>query len=164
MDGSFGLRAPAESLPKFSGNHAGLVVLYIASAEDEGDAAVTRSLGESIDGLRTARIGELHPVPPLECRPARRVVPEPFAELGARPDVSGPSVEPELLLRSAARPDAVHQDAVAVVRGGFVIGPLQADVAAGRNSHGTGPLLVGLEHLSDALVGVAIPIWFAAIV
>src|SRR5665811_1762786 len=99
------------------GNHHGLVVLAVARAEDEGDRAPTRPFGEGVECLRPIGVGELRPVARLELRPACRVVSEPRAQLRARAEVSRPGVEPELPLRPSARPDAVHQDAVAVVRG-----------------------------------------------
>jgi hypothetical protein len=107
----------------------GLVVVRVARTEDESDRAPTRSFGESVERLRSIRVDELCAVARLELPPTLGVVSEPFAELRARAEVLRPGIKPELLLRPPARPEAVDQDPVAVVRSRIVVSPLQSDVA-----------------------------------
>src|SRR5207237_4018428 len=67
----------------------------------------------------------------LKLRPSRRVVVEPFPQLGRGRHVLRPMVDRGRALRKTTRPDAVHEDAIAVVGRGRVINPLDGDMRHG---------------------------------
>ena len=96
-----------KSLLELICDHLGLVVFAIARAVDKGDWAQACLGGQVIKRLRLLRFPELRVITRPKLWPARRVVAEPLAELRARAEVSCPRVEPQSLLRSPSRPDAV---------------------------------------------------------
>src|SRR5690606_9913141 len=64
----------------------------------------------------------------LELGPTRRVMAEPFAQLGGRSDVLCPMVDRRLFLRYAARPDAVDQNTKSVLARRRLVDTLDGDL------------------------------------
>lgn len=63
----------------------------------------------------------------LKFGPPYRVVPKPLAKLGRGGKLLRPSVELRLLLADSAWPEPIHEDSLAVLFGGWIVGPLDLD-------------------------------------
>lgn len=97
----------------------GLVVVLVAGAEDERDAATVGQSEEMPDLILT--IPEFRSVAATELVPAVWIVDEPLPEFGARGHVAQPLVDLGPIARDASRPHSVDQHAVPVVAGRRVV-------------------------------------------
>jgi hypothetical protein len=95
---------------------------FIMRAVYEGDRAASRELADFSEWLSV--LSEFRHVPPTKLIPARRIVPEPFSQFGARCDVFKPVIYRGSLLAEASRPEPVDQDARAIFGRGMLVGPL----------------------------------------
>ena len=114
------------SLSEVAAESHGVIVLLIARAEDEGDTALAEEFAQIFDGLRL--LIELGEVAALEFFPLFGFVVEPLAEGGAGSNFLPPMVETEGLFADAAGPQAIHENAPAVVAGGGFLCALETDV------------------------------------
>lgn len=97
----------------------GAVVLLVLGGVDEGDGAGFGFLAQEGEGFFVGF--EFFPVAGLELLPPGRVVGEPFAEFGAGGDVFEPEVDGRLGLGQAAGPEALDEDALAIIFGGLFV-------------------------------------------
>src|SRR6185312_6220370 len=94
------------------GEHDGLIVLLVLGRVHERDGRVR---GDDLTQfLRRRVVVELGAIPRGELLEFLRVVPEPGAQLVARPDLLEPEVDGSSLFRDPARPESIDQYPIAV--------------------------------------------------
>ena len=104
-----------------------VVMCFVMRGIHERDGALARQCAQGIEQLRVwAQFGRIALVKRL---PARGVVTEPLAQLGAGRELLGPLIHGQTLLLDAPRPQAVNQYPRTVVVGWRVVGTLDPDMA-----------------------------------
>src|SRR5919202_4381392 len=106
-------------------DHDRLVVVLVTGAVDKRDVALARRREQ---GRQHVAAGvELAAVATLELSPALGIMPEPGAQLVARPDLLEPGLDVRRVLADAARPDAIDQEAAAIFGFCRCIHPFELD-------------------------------------
>src|SRR5689334_5018116 len=122
----FALADVASAAEKLVTQDDGVVMRLVANRIDQCDRALAGERAQLGDEIRM--LAQLLGVAVAKFIPALWVVMEPLAELGRWRDLLHPLVERGFLSRDSARPQAVDEDARAVLTRGRVVGPLQLDV------------------------------------
>ena len=111
----------------------------VLRGKDQGQGALPGKTAEARQHFAMA--GELRTIAAAEFGPSLRVMPEPFAELGAWRDVLEPIVELRFRFADSAWPQPINQDAPAILAFGGLVSPLEPDARGGdRAGDGSGHL------------------------
>lgn len=119
--------APLE-LPQVPRQHHGLVVFLVLCGVHEGDGVVGGD--ERPQLLRRGVVIQLGAVLRSEFREPLGIVPEPLAQIVARPDLPQPQVHGSVRLGDASRPQPIDENPVAVAGIRSLVHALDAHIHA----------------------------------
>src|SRR5579875_832357 len=126
---------------------------FVARGIDQGHRAAPAELAQLAQ--RPGILRDLVAIALAELRPALRVVTEPAPQGRARRDVLEPDIDGGLLLREPARPQPLHQHALAVAALPRQINPLDLARWPGGTGHvakllnGRGSILGRSRHIRE---------------